>query len=65
MDKHYVCTGGCKGVSANTGTCQADTCSKHNQDLMECMCADGTHNDFKSCESCGKMCGGTCQASYN
>lgn len=61
MDKHYVCTGGCKGVSPSVGTCQAEDCAKHNQDLVECMCTDSMHYDFKPCEKCGKVCGGTCQ----
>ena len=48
MDKkHYVCKGGCKGVSENPGVCQATDCSLHNHELVECTCADGRHNDFK------------------
>lgn len=62
MEKHYVCTGGCKGVSTNPGVCGAENCASHNHDLVECMCADSMHNDFKACEHCGKVCGGTCQA---
>ncbi len=41
--KHYICTGGCEGVSETPGTCQAETCPKHGQPLTECECADGKH----------------------
>ena len=44
---HYVCLGGCKGVSENSGTCQAEDCASHNQDLTPCDCTDGTHNNFE------------------
>lgn len=62
MEKHYICTGGCKGVSNNPGVCQAETCIDHNHDLKECMCTDGMHNDFKVCENCAKVCKNDCQA---
>lgn len=48
MDKkHYICLGGCKGVSYNKGVCQAPTCANHNHELVECTCTDGKHNDFQ------------------
>jgi len=40
---HYVCTGGCKGVSETPGTCQTETCPLHGHDLKECNCEDGKH----------------------
>ena len=43
MSKHYVCTGGCGGVSQVPGVCQAPDCSKHNHQLVECNCTDGKH----------------------
>ncbi|MBT4121229.1 MAG: hypothetical protein HOA57_04870 [Candidatus Magasanikbacteria bacterium] len=41
---HYVCTGGCGGVSETPGTCQAETCPLHEHDLKECNCEDGKHD---------------------
>ena len=41
--KHYICTGGCEGVSEKPGVCQDETCPKHGQPLTECDCADGGH----------------------
>lgn len=40
---HYICTGGCEGVSETPGTCQAVTCPKHGAPLEACDCADGKH----------------------
>lgn len=40
---HYVCTGGCGGVSETVGACQTEGCAKHNQPLVECNCTDGQH----------------------
>jgi hypothetical protein len=40
---HYICTGGCEGVSDKEGTCQAETCPKHGQPLTPCDCTDGKH----------------------
>ncbi len=41
---HYICTGGCNGVSDKTGVCQAETCAKHNQALEKCNCEDNKHD---------------------
>lgn len=41
--EHYICTGGCMGVSDHTGTCQAQNCPKHGQQLEKCSCQDGKH----------------------
>ncbi|OGK20230.1 hypothetical protein A3C23_03290 [Candidatus Roizmanbacteria bacterium RIFCSPHIGHO2_02_FULL_37_13b] len=41
--KHYICTGGCQGVSDVPGTCQAKDCVKHGQPLNECECTDDLH----------------------
>lgn len=51
MEKHYICLGGCKGVSKNPGVCQAPDCVNHNHELVECACTDGKHNDFKVVEN--------------
>ena len=41
--EHYVCTGGCKGVSGKPGVCQEKTCPKYGKPLDRCECADGLH----------------------
>ncbi len=64
MNKHYVCTGGCNGVSTVPGTCQSPTCAKHNEPLVECNCQDGMHEGLVTgCVNCGKLCkiDGTCE----
>jgi len=43
MEKHYICTGGCKGVSETPGVCQAEGCPNHGKPLEECSCTDGLH----------------------
>jgi hypothetical protein len=48
---HYICTGGCHGVSETPGTCQAQDCAKHEQPLVECSCTDGQHTDFVKAET--------------
>jgi hypothetical protein len=45
--EHYVCHGGCKGVSNMPGTCGASDCAEHGKPLHKCTCEDGNHNDFK------------------
>ena len=47
MEKHYICLGGCKGVSQVPGVCQAENCINHNHNLVECNCVDDLHNNFK------------------
>lgn len=42
---HYICTGGCEGVSEQPGTCQAQTCLKYGEPLTECSCIDGRHQE--------------------
>ena len=46
-EKHYVCLGGCKGVSNVLGTCNSLNCLKHAHELTLCECTDGLHNNFK------------------
>ncbi|MBI3335568.1 MAG: hypothetical protein HY001_03665 [Candidatus Portnoybacteria bacterium] len=43
MQAHYICTGGCKGMSDTPGTCQAQDCPKYQMPLEECDCANGKH----------------------
>jgi len=41
--EHYICTGGCGGVSETPGSCQAEDCQKHGEALTSCNCEDGKH----------------------
>lgn len=43
MEEHYICTGGCRGVSKLPGTCKAVHCPKHGEQLEYCDCEDGQH----------------------
>lgn len=43
---HYVCYGGCKGVSSEPGTCQDPNCPEHGQALHKCDCTDGMSHQF-------------------
>jgi len=43
-EKHYICTGGCRGVSPEAGICQMDSCPKHGLPLEECRCTDNKHS---------------------
>ena len=41
---HYVCTGGCNGVSEDPNAeCGAEDCAKCKHQLVACNCADGEH----------------------
>ena len=43
---HYVCTGGCEGVSDDSAAvCQAEGCQKFSQPLSKCDCADNQHSE--------------------
>ncbi len=45
---HYICTGGCKGVSDRAINCQDKKCPMYNKPLEECDCEDGEHyNEFE------------------
>lgn len=64
MHSHYICTGGCGGVSEKEGLCQAPVCLKHGLPLTKCDCADNSHHGLVSaCKDCGKLCrrDGTCE----
>ena len=50
---HYICTGGCHGVSDTPGTCQATECAHHAQPLEECHCEDGHHEEEASEDTVG------------
>ncbi|MDD3861376.1 MAG: zinc ribbon domain-containing protein YjdM [Candidatus Gracilibacteria bacterium] len=41
--KHFVCKGGCGGVSEVEGFCEADGCPNQWQPFEECDCEDGKH----------------------
>lgn len=45
-EEHYVCLGGCRGVSKVPGVCQAPNCVNHNHELVKCNCTDGLHYNF-------------------
>ena len=47
MGTHYICTGGCKGVSETPGVCQAQDCPDHEKPLKECNCTDTLHEQTK------------------
>lgn len=40
---HYVCTGGCGGVSEQPAACQMKDCIKYEQAMAVCHCTDGQH----------------------
>ena len=40
---HYICTGGCKGVNENPGSCQDEECLNYGEPLEECECPDNKH----------------------
>ncbi len=46
-EKHYICLGGCRGVSKMLGSCQAPDCKDHGHALVPCNCTDGEHNNFE------------------
>ena len=46
QEEHYVCLGGCRGVSRVPGVCQAPDCANHQHELVKCDCTDGLHYDF-------------------
>ncbi|MCH7951876.1 hypothetical protein IH980_04025 [Patescibacteria group bacterium] len=41
--EHYICTGGCGGVSGKPGACQTSGCAKHQQPLTACDCSGPEH----------------------
>lgn len=47
---HYICLGGCRGVSKVPGVCRAPDCVNHNHELVKCDCIDGLHNNFQQKE---------------
>jgi len=47
---HYFCSGSCAGVSDKPGTCQAQTCEKHDHPLESCECVDGRHGKREASE---------------
>ena len=41
--EHYICKGGCSGVSPKPGTCEAEDCQSFNEPLESCDCEDNKH----------------------
>ncbi len=44
---HYICLGGCNGVSKVPGVCGATDCANHTHELVPCDCTNERHYDFK------------------
>ena len=40
---HYICTGGCKGMSDHPGVCNTEGCPLKGDELTPCDCTDGGH----------------------
>jgi hypothetical protein len=40
---HYVCTGGCDGVSDHPAACEMKDCLKYEMLMTVCHCTDGQH----------------------
>jgi len=38
---HYICTGGCQGLSDKPGKCGAKNCPKYSKPLEKCECKNG------------------------
>ena len=45
METHYVCTGGCGGVSGTPGNCHTGGCPDYGKPLKECHCENGMHSE--------------------
>lgn len=41
--EHYICKGGCQGVSDTQGACQNQDCPNYGKSLEECNCMDNKH----------------------
>lgn len=54
-EHHFICKGGCRGISEKSGVCGAKSCSKEGRPLEECMCPDGRHGGaFEEVEESAK-----------
>ena len=40
---HFICQGGCEGVSEQPKKCGEKSCKDYDQDLKHCDCTDGKH----------------------
>lgn len=43
---HYVCTGGCKQVSHESGKCTTSGCPRARNPLAICRCRNGKHGNL-------------------
>lgn len=50
MNRHYVCTGGCGGISMRPSTCASSECPHFGKPLDPCDCTDGTHGWISDAE---------------
>ena len=41
--EHYICDGGCGGVSNKPGVCDTSGCTDFGRPLEKCSCQDGKH----------------------
>lgn len=46
--EHFICTGGCGGVSGVPGVCQTEGCANFGKPLKACSCPDGEHAEVKA-----------------
>jgi hypothetical protein len=43
MNQHYICTGGCQGISEVPASCRMESCPRRGLELKECSCDDHNH----------------------
>jgi len=46
--EHFICTGGCGGISGTPGVCHMESCPRHGKSFESCSCNDGEHGDAKA-----------------
>lgn len=46
--EHFICTGGCGGISGTSGVCQTQSCPNYGKPLKSCTCNDGEHQELKT-----------------
>lgn len=51
---HYICKGGCKGVSDYPKTCGGSDCPFYGKSMEQCDCEDGTHKGAFERETFGQ-----------
>jgi len=46
-EEHYICLGGCRGVSKTPISCKTPDCVNIDHEFVKCYCTDGLHNNFR------------------